>query len=80
MLTMAVIQYLLQAANDLSVNWNWFFRSSGPHWLTISQGRLCDINFDENRKGRNSKSLLYFDEIIDNFAAIKARKVLFCFN
>jgi len=33
MLTMAVIQYLLQAANDLSVNWNWFFRSSGPHWL-----------------------------------------------
>jgi len=43
MLTMAVIQYFLQASNDLSVNWNWSFHTSGPRWLTISQGRLCDI-------------------------------------
>jgi len=28
MLTMAVIQYLLQAANDLSANWNWSFHTS----------------------------------------------------
>jgi len=33
MLTMAVIQYLLQAANDLSVNWNRSFHTSGPHLL-----------------------------------------------
>jgi len=30
---MAVIQYLLQAANDLSVNWNWSFHISWRHWL-----------------------------------------------
>ena len=41
MLTMAVIQYLLQVANELSVNWNWFFNISRPHLLTISQARLC---------------------------------------
>jgi len=43
MLTIAVIQYLLQAANDLSVNWNRSFHTSGPHLLTTSQGCLCDI-------------------------------------
>jgi len=40
---------------------------------------MC-YSFDENRKGGNSKRLLYFDEIIDEFASIKERKVLFCFN
>jgi len=40
-LMMAFIQYLLQAANDLSVNWNWSFHTSGRHLLTLSQGRLC---------------------------------------
>jgi len=32
MLTMAVIQYLLQAANRVSVCWNWSFHTSRPHW------------------------------------------------
>jgi len=36
MLTMGVIQYLLQAANDLTGNWNCSFHNSGRHWLTIS--------------------------------------------
>ena len=77
MLTIAVIQYLLQAANDLSVNWNLSFHISGPHLLT-SQGILCGIAL--MRIGRDETAKAYFDEIIDEFASIKTRKVLFCFN
>jgi len=41
--------------------------------------KVMRYSFDENRKGGNSKRLLYFDEIIDDFASIKERKLLFCF-
>ena len=78
MLTMAVIQHLLQAANDLSVNRNRSFHTSWPHSLTISQGRLRDIAL--MRIERDGTTKAYFDEIIDEFASIKARKLLFCFN
>ena len=62
--------YVLQAANDLSVNWKWSLRTFGPQWLAIRQsGQVLWSNFDENRKGRNSESLfwwnhrrLYFDK------------------
>jgi len=63
---MAVIQYLLQVANDLSVNWNWSFQTAGLHLLTISQGRLCDIAL--MRTERDETARVYFDEIIDEFA------------
>jgi len=32
------------------------------------------------RIARNETTKAYFDEIIDGFASIKARKVLFCFD
>jgi len=35
-------QYVLQVANDLSVNGNWSFGTSGLEWLTVSEGWLCD--------------------------------------
>jgi len=51
MLTMTVIQYLLQAANDLSVNW--FFHTSGPHLFNNKSGKVMWYSFDEYRKGQN---------------------------
>jgi len=66
------------SCKDLSVNWNWFFHTSGPRWLTISQGSLCDIALMRIERDETEKA--YFDEIIDQVASIKARKVLFCFN
>jgi len=48
--------------------------------INNKSGKVMWYSFDENRKRRNSKSLLYFDEIIDDFASIKVRKALFCFN
>jgi len=78
MLRIAVIQYLLQAANYLPVNWNWSFSTSGPHLLITSQGSLCDIALMRIERDEIAKA--YFDEIIDKFASIKSRKALFCFN
>jgi len=72
------LQYLLQAANVLSVNWKWPFHISGPHWLRTSQGRLCDIALMRIKRDKTAK--VCFDEIIDDFTSIKAQKVLLCFN
>jgi len=46
---------------------------SWPQRLTISQGRLCDLDWWE----RDETAKAYFDEIIDDFASVKAREVLF---
>jgi len=67
MLTTAVIQYSLQAANDLSVNWNW-------SWLTVSQGGLCDIAL--MRIERDETARAYYDEITDEYTSIKAWRVV----
>jgi len=68
-------QFVLQAASDLSVNWFWSFRISRPQWLTISQGRLCDLALMRIERDETAKA--YFDKIITGFASIKARSVLF---
>jgi len=48
---------------------------SGPHYLAISQGRLCDLALMRIKREYAAKA--YFDEIINDFTSIKARKVLF---
>ena len=63
-------RYVLQAGSSLSVIWNASFDTSWPQWLTITQGRLCDlalsIEMDDTEKAD-------IDEIINKFASIKAR-------
>jgi len=54
-----------------------YFRAS---LINNKSGKVMWYSFDENRKGGNSKRLLYFDEIINDFASVKARRLLFCFN
>ena len=52
------------------------FSLTSPH-PTLNPPLVMRYSFDENRK---ETAKAYFDEIIDDFASIKARKVLFCFN
>jgi len=72
MLPMAVYA---QAANDLSVNWNWSFHTSRPQWLTIRQGRFYDLALMTIERDETTKA--YFDEVMDDLASIRARELLF---
>ena len=63
------------AANDRSVNWNLSFHTSGPHWLNIRKGRLCDITLMRMERDETAKA--YIDEIIEEFASIRHGKCLF---
>jgi len=47
-------------------------------FINNNSGQVCDIALMRIERDETAKA--YFDEIIDEFASIKARKVLFCFN
>jgi len=53
-------QYALQAANDLSANWNWSLSLRASVTSSKSE-QVVWSSFDENRKGRNSESFLWWN-------------------